>query len=67
MYIHIHIHTYTYTYIDIYVYKHTHTQYPLSLMSLSDFKPLSEIISFSNRFLRVSLSTWLSMTCEVKR
>ena len=35
--------------------------------SLSDSPPLSEIISFSNRLLRVSLSTWLSMTCEVKR
>ena len=35
--------------------------------SLSDSPLLSEIISFSNRLLRVSLSTWLSMTCEVKR
>ena len=35
--------------------------------SMSDSAPLSEIISFSNRLLRVSLSTWLSMTCEVKR
>ena len=35
--------------------------------SMSDSPPLSEIISFSNRLLRVSLSTWLSMTCEVKR
>ena len=33
--------------------------------SLSDSPPLSEIISFSNRLFRVSLSTWLSMTCEV--
>ena len=35
--------------------------------SMSDSPPLSEIISFSNRLLRISLSTWLSMTCEVKR
>ena len=35
--------------------------------SMSDSPPLSEIISFSNRLLRVSLSTWLPMTCEVKR
>ena len=35
--------------------------------SLSDSPLLSEIISFSNRLLRVSLSAWLSMTCEVKR
>ena len=35
--------------------------------SLSDSPLLSEIISFSNRLLRVSLSTWLSMTSEVKR
>ena len=34
---------------------------------MSDSPPLSEIISFSNGLLRVSLSTWLSMTCEVKR
>ena len=35
--------------------------------SMVDSPPLSEIISFSNRLLRVPLSTWLSMTCEVKR
>ena len=35
--------------------------------SMSDSPLLSEIISFCNRLLRVSLSTWLSMTCEVKR
>ena len=35
--------------------------------SSSNSPPLSEIISFSNRLLRVSLSTWLSITCEVKR
>ena len=33
--------------------------------SVSDSPPLSEIISFSNRLFRVSLSTWLSMTCEI--
>ena len=38
-----------------------------SRRSMSDSPPFSEIISFSNRLLRVSLSTWLSMTCEVKR
>ena len=35
--------------------------------SMSDSPPLSEIISFSNRLLKVSLLAWLSMTCEVKR
>ena len=35
--------------------------------SMSDSSLLSEIISFTNRLLRVSPSTWLSMTCEVKR
>ena len=35
--------------------------------SMSDSPPLSEIILFCNRLLRVSLLTWLSMTCEVKR
>ena len=34
--------------------------------SMSDSSPLSEIISFSNRLFRVSLSALLSMTCEVK-
>ena len=33
---------------------------------MSDSSPLSEIISFSNRLFRVSLSALLSMTCEVK-
>ena len=35
--------------------------------SMLESPPLSEIISFSNRLFRVSLSTQLSMTCEVKR
>ena len=33
--------------------------------SVSDSPLLSEIISFSKRLFRVSLSTWLSMTCEM--
>ena len=36
-----------------------------SRRSVYDSPPLSEIISFSNRLFRVSLSTWLSMTCEI--
>ena len=35
--------------------------------SMSDSPLLSEIISFYSRLLRVSLSTWLSMNCEMKR
>ena len=35
--------------------------------SMSDSPPLSGIISFSKRLFKVSLSTWLSMTCEVKK
>ena len=33
--------------------------------SVSDSPPLSEIMSFSERFFSVLLSTWLSMTCEM--
>ena len=35
--------------------------------SMSDSPLLNETISFSNRCLRVSLSTWLTMTCDMKR
>ena len=37
----------------------------VSRRSVSDFPPLSEIMSFSKSLFRVSLSTWLSMGSEM--
>ena len=37
----------------------------VSRRSVSDYPPLSEIMSFSKRLFRVSLSIWLSMTYEM--